>query len=101
MTPFILVLLPLSAALVAAFFRKFSAQLTAQIGFIVISLYGITNALFTILFVGPYRTHTYTHFVHPWFKHLIHVNPLLMRHFGASVTTTSGLHEASTQQSVK
>ncbi|KAI6170843.1 Na+ channel domain containing protein [Aphelenchoides bicaudatus] len=54
-TPLILVLIPLSAGLVFAFLQMYSTQLIGQVGFIVIEMYGVTNALFTLLFVKPYR----------------------------------------------
>jgi hypothetical protein len=65
LTPFVFIILPVAACLIAAFFGYYSPQLAGQIGFILITLYGLANSIFTVIFVGPFRKHARNNLVRP------------------------------------
>jgi hypothetical protein len=66
-TPLFLVVSPVALYLVVVFFMdRQSTRFISMTGYLMISLYGLTNAMFTITFVGPYRVYTYKKLIQPW-----------------------------------
>jgi hypothetical protein len=87
LTPFVFILLPITLCLIAALFDRYSPQFAGQMGFIMITLYGMANALFTILFVGPYRAHAYRKLVFPVLRRFFKISVVIPK--GGTVSAVS------------
>lgn len=55
--PFLIVILPVSVRLIKTFMGDVPPKFAIQLGYILISCYGLINSLLTLIFIGPFRDH--------------------------------------------
>jgi hypothetical protein len=73
MLPLLLIILPVSIRWIRALLDYDESPTINHIRIVIISMYSLMNALFTIIFVGPYRSHAYDTFIYPWLSRLFTV----------------------------
>jgi hypothetical protein len=67
-SPLLLIIVPLSTQIFGAIINEFSSREITRFLFILIGMYGLTNPILTILFIGFYRTHFVDTFIFPLLK---------------------------------
>jgi hypothetical protein len=71
-TPLLIVVLPISVRITTVILQvKLINSNMARIGFLLVTSYGLTNAIFTIIFVTPFRVHFYKSLIFPWLRHIL------------------------------
>lgn len=65
-TPFFLVMGPVLAYIIVVLTGHQSKRYISQFGYFLLTLYGGTNSISTLLFVGPYRKYTFENVIQPW-----------------------------------
>ncbi|KAI6212401.1 hypothetical protein M3Y94_00018900 [Aphelenchoides besseyi] len=57
LTPIVLIVFPVTLELLFVLAGNYASTLAVQVGYLVITFYGFTNAAFCLWFVGPYRNY--------------------------------------------
>ena len=65
-TPLFFFSMPVLVNLICAKYHILAPMWLDQLGAFLTAIYGTMNALLTVLFIQPYRTHAYAHLVAPW-----------------------------------